>query len=186
MLYWRCQYSNGLKFIFRRLKADAIHAPEHNIRAFYFEGIDNWNLHRLTRTVPTLIHISPFLFFSGLPVLFHVNLTVFNVVLTWLGLCLGIYGCIMFMPVLFQDCPYSSPLSSTAWFFVTGTPYVAHRLLKRFTSRDHASSGGTAPAIQVGVSIGHLYTRCKQPSKTLLSDCRLTSTTVRCHGCSIL
>ena len=109
------------------------------IRAFYFEGIDNWQLRRVTRAVPTLVHVSLFLFFLGLPIfLFHVNLTVFNVVLSWLGLCLGIYGCITFMPVLFQDCPYSSPLSSTAWFFVTGTLYVVHQLLKRFTSRDHA------------------------------------------------
>jgi len=106
------------------------------IRSFYFEGIDNWNL---ARTVPTLIHISLFLFFSGLPIfLFHVNLTVFNVVLTWLGLCLGIYACITFMPVFFQDCPYSSPLSSTAWSFVTSTLYVVHQLHKRVTSRDHA------------------------------------------------
>jgi len=41
------------------------------IRSFCLEGIDNWHLHRVTGSVPTLIHISLFLFFfwpSCLPI----------------------------------------------------------------------------------------------------------------------
>lgn len=57
------------------------------IRTFYEEELEKLYLHRATRTVPTLIHVSIFLLFSGLPIfLFNVNRTVFNVVVTWLTL----------------------------------------------------------------------------------------------------
>ncbi|KAI9462055.1 hypothetical protein F5148DRAFT_1315753, partial [Russula earlei] len=93
------------------------HSPRDRarVRAFHFEGIDKWHLHWLTQTVPTLIHVSLFLFFAGLPVfLFHINRTVFNVVITWLALCVAGYASLTFLPVFCQDCPYSSPLSSWA------------------------------------------------------------------------
>ncbi|KAF8460863.1 hypothetical protein DFH94DRAFT_597617, partial [Russula ochroleuca] len=91
------------------------HTPKDQarIRIFRAEGLDNkLDLNRVTRAVPILIHVSLFLFFSGLPVfLFNVNRTVFNVAVTWLGLCVAGYACITLMPIFYPNSPYYSPLS---------------------------------------------------------------------------
>ncbi|KAH9986151.1 hypothetical protein BJV77DRAFT_951294, partial [Russula vinacea] len=82
------------------------------IRIYHAEGLEKLYLHWVTRAVPILIHISLFLFFSGLPIfLFSVNRTVFNVVVTWLALCVAGYACITLMPIFCQNSPYYSPLS---------------------------------------------------------------------------
>ncbi|KAF8464196.1 hypothetical protein DFH94DRAFT_640273, partial [Russula ochroleuca] len=52
------------------------HCPKDQarIRIFRADGLDKLDLNRVTRAVPILIHVSLFLFFSGLPVfLFNVN-----------------------------------------------------------------------------------------------------------------
>jgi Family of unknown function (DUF6535) len=107
------------------------------IRTYHAEGLDKWYLHQITRAVPILIHVSLFLFFSGLPLfLFNVNRTVFNVVVTWLAVCVAGYACITLMPIFCQDSPYSSPLSSTIWFWFTNVLFIIYRLLKIFMPRD--------------------------------------------------
>ncbi|KAF8464200.1 hypothetical protein DFH94DRAFT_658864, partial [Russula ochroleuca] len=90
------------------------HSPHDRarIRVFHAEGLEDLDLNRVTRAVPILIHISLFLFFSGLPIfLFNVNRTVFNVVITWLALCVTGYACITLMPIFRKNSPYYSPLS---------------------------------------------------------------------------
>ena len=101
------------------------------IRTFHAEGIDKLRLPLVTKAVPTLIHVSLILFFSGLPIfLFHIDRTVFNVVITWLGLCVAGYACVTLMPIFCQDSPYYSPLSSSAWVCVTSTLFVVYRLFR--------------------------------------------------------
>jgi hypothetical protein len=115
------------------------HSPKDRarIRAFHWEGLENFYLHQVTRAVPILIHGSLFLFFSGLPIfLFNINRTVFNVVVTWLGLCLVGYACITLMPIFSQYSPYYSPLSSSIWWCFTNSPLIIYRLLKKSMSRD--------------------------------------------------
>ena len=107
------------------------------IRTFYAEGIDKLYLHRVTRAVPILIHVSLFLFFSGLPIfLFNVNRTVFNVVVAWLALCVAGYACITLMPIIRQDSPYYSPLSSSTWWCVINTLFILYKLFKIFMPRN--------------------------------------------------
>ena len=115
------------------------HSPKvrARIRTFYAEGIDKLYLHRATRAVPILIHVSLFLFFSGLPIfLFNVNRTVFNVVVAWLALCVAGYACITLMPIICQDSPYYSPLSSSTWWCAINTLFILYRLFKNFIPRD--------------------------------------------------
>jgi hypothetical protein len=115
------------------------HSPKDRarIRTFHVEGLEKFHLHWVTRAVPILIHGSLFLFFSGLPIfLFNLNRTVFNVVVTWLGLCVAGYACITLMPFFTQNSPYYSPLSSSTWWCVTKTIFIIHRLLENFVSRD--------------------------------------------------
>ena len=94
------------------------------IRAFFAEGVEKCLLPWAVEALPTLLHISLFLFFAGLVVfLCNVNLTIFKLVLSWVGLCTALYGCITFMPIFRHDSPYYTPLSLLAWHIVTGIPF---------------------------------------------------------------
>jgi hypothetical protein len=103
------------------------------IRAFFSEGVEKCLLPWAVETLPTLLHISLFLFFAGL-VLFlcKVNLTIFKLVLSWVGLCTALYGCITCMPIIRHDSPYYTPLSLPAWHIVTGIPFFVYRFLRWF------------------------------------------------------
>ncbi|KAN0140596.1 hypothetical protein V8E53_001805, partial [Lactarius tabidus] len=86
------------------------------IRAFFFEGVDKFLLPWAVEALPTLLHASLFLFFAGLVVfLCNVNFTIFKLVLSWVGVCTALYGCITVMPIFRHDSPYYTPLSSSAW-----------------------------------------------------------------------
>ena len=105
------------------------------IRAFLAEGVDKLLLPWTVDTLPTLLHISLFLFFAGLVVfLWNVNLTIFKLVLSWVGVCTALYGCMTFMPLVRRDSPYHTPLSLPAWHIVTGTLFLTFCALRRLTS----------------------------------------------------
>src|SRR6201996_1491713 len=54
------------------------------IRAFFAEGVENLHLPWTVEALPTLLHISLFLFFAGLGIfLFGIHKTVFSVVIGW-------------------------------------------------------------------------------------------------------
>jgi hypothetical protein len=92
------------------------------IRAFFAEGVEKCLLPRAVETLPTLLHISLFLFFAGLVVfLWNVNLTIFKLVLSWVAICTALYGCFTLMPIFRHDSPYYTSLSSSAWPIVYGS-----------------------------------------------------------------
>ena len=104
------------------------------IRAFFSEGVTKCLLPWTVDTLPTLLHISLFLFFAGLVVfLCNVSLTIFKLVLSWVSLCVALYGCITCMPIIRHDSPYYTPLSLPAWHIVTGTRFLVYRFLRWFT-----------------------------------------------------
>jgi hypothetical protein len=103
------------------------------IRAFFAEGVEKCLLPWAVEILPTLLHISLFLFFAGLVVfLCNVNLTIFKVVLSWVGLCTALYGCITYMPIIRHDSPYYTPLSLPVWHVVTGIQFSIYRFLQWF------------------------------------------------------
>ncbi|KAN0140429.1 hypothetical protein V8E53_001638 [Lactarius tabidus] len=105
------------------------------IRAFFAEGIAKFLLPWAVEALPTMLHLSLFLFFAGLAVfLWNVHLTIFKLVLSWVGLCTALYGCITIIPVFRQDSPYYTPLSLPVWYFVTGIRFLTCRALEEFTS----------------------------------------------------
>ncbi|KAH9034117.1 hypothetical protein EDB85DRAFT_2274579 [Lactarius pseudohatsudake] len=54
------------------------------IRAFFFEGVDKFLVPWAVEALPTLLHVSLFLFFAGLATFLHnVNITIFKLVLSW-------------------------------------------------------------------------------------------------------
>ncbi|KAH9061971.1 hypothetical protein EDB87DRAFT_1682635 [Lactarius vividus] len=95
------------------------------IRAFFAEGVDKFLLPWAVDALPTLLHVSLFLFFAGVVVfLCNVDLTIFKLVLSWVGVCAALYGCITLMPIFHHDSPYYTPLSLPAWHIVTGISYI--------------------------------------------------------------
>jgi Family of unknown function (DUF6535) len=107
------------------------------IRAFFADGAEKYHLPWAVETLPTLLHISLFLFFFGLLIfLFNINHTTFTVVVWCVGVSSGVYGCITLMPIFRHDSPYYAPLSLSAWFLYTGVPYGFFRILEFITYFD--------------------------------------------------
>ncbi|KAH9071381.1 hypothetical protein EDB83DRAFT_247958, partial [Lactarius deliciosus] len=105
------------------------------IRAFFFEGVDKFLLPWAVEALPTLLHVSLFLFFAGISVfLWNVHLTIFKSVVSWVGICTALYGCITFVPIFRHDSPYHTPLSLPAWHIAAGISFVTFRVLQWFTS----------------------------------------------------
>ena len=99
------------------------------IRSFFAEGVEKSFLHLAVEALPTLLHVSLFLFFAGLVVfLWNVNLTVFKAVLSWISFCTALYGCITLIPIFRRDSPYYTPLTSLAWLVVISILYSFHFL----------------------------------------------------------
>jgi hypothetical protein len=112
------------------------------IRAFFAEGVEKCLLPWAVETLPTLLHTSLFLFFAGLVVfLSNVHLTIFKLVLSWVGVCAALYGCVTCMPIIRHDSPYYTPLSLPAWHIVTGIPFVVYRFLRWFNESVRFSYG---------------------------------------------
>jgi hypothetical protein len=108
------------------------------IRAFFAEGVEKCLLPWAVETLPTLLHTSLFLFFAGLVVfLCNVNLTIFKLVLSWVGLCTALYGCITCMPIIRHDSPYYTPLSLPAWHIVTRVLFTIYKFLQWFNYSVH-------------------------------------------------
>ncbi|KAH9165362.1 hypothetical protein EDB89DRAFT_2102259, partial [Lactarius sanguifluus] len=104
------------------------------IRAFFFEGVDKFLLPWAVEALPTLLHASLFLFIAGLAVFLHnVNLTIFKLALSWVGVCVALYGCITFIPIFRHDSPYHTPLSLPAWYIITGLSFVIFQVLRWFS-----------------------------------------------------
>jgi len=104
------------------------------IRAFFFEGVDKFLLPWTVEALPTLLHVSLFLFFAGLVVfLCNVNLTIFKLVLSWVCVCTTLYGCFTIVPIFRHDSPYHTPLSLPTWYIVSGISFVTFRVLHWFS-----------------------------------------------------
>jgi hypothetical protein len=58
-----------------------------SIRAFFANGVEKFHLPWSVEALPALLHLSLFLFFTGLVIyLFNINHTVFSLVVWWVGL----------------------------------------------------------------------------------------------------
>ena len=96
------------------------------IRAFIAEGVEKLHLPWAVEALPALLHLSLFLFFAGLLVyLSNIHHTVFNATVWWVGLSVGGYTCITFIPIFRHDSPYYAPLSTSVWFLCYWMAYVA-------------------------------------------------------------
>jgi hypothetical protein len=83
------------------------------IRLFFAEGLEQWKIAYVVRAVPVLVHLSLFLFFSGLLIwLWNIRFAVFLPTAIWFAFCGIGYATVTFFPIFRHNCPYESPLSS--------------------------------------------------------------------------
>ena len=85
------------------------------IRSFYYKGVEESLLPWAVDALPTFLHVSLVLFFAGLAVfLWNVNLTIFKMVLSWIGVCTALYGFTMLVSIFRCNSPYHTPLTPLA------------------------------------------------------------------------
>ena len=111
------------------------------IRAFYKHGVEKLRIPWTIEALPALLHISLFLFFGGLSVfLFGVDHTIFKVVTAWVALCVILYAWLTFLPIVYKDSPYSSPLSALFFLCFNGIHNVFFKILRRYPDIESAIS----------------------------------------------
>ena len=96
------------------------------MRAYFANGVDKMGIPLAVEGLPTLLHLSLFLFFVGLGIfLFNVHQEMFIFVVSWIGFFSTVYGLITLLPLIRHDSPYNTPLSTPAWFLYGTILYVA-------------------------------------------------------------
>ena len=85
-------------------------------RAFLANGVHTSGLRRVFEALPYMIHVSLFLFFTGLPIyLFNANHVVTIPVVCWVGLSVVTYLTISSMPMIWLGSPYYTPIAHLYW-----------------------------------------------------------------------
>lgn len=93
-----------------------VHERAH-VRAFFTQGAERFRIRVAVESIPALLHISVFLFLAGLAIsLFTIHHTVAYITLSAVVVCALVYAAITMMPVVYHDSPYTSPLSTPAWY----------------------------------------------------------------------
>jgi hypothetical protein len=106
------------------------------MRAFFAGSVDKMHIPLAVEGLPTLLHLSLFLFFGGLATfLFDVDREVFIYVVWWIGLFSLVYGMITLLPIVRHDSTYYSPLSTPTWMLYTGIAFITFKILASITYR---------------------------------------------------
>ncbi len=115
-----------------RLTQPARYSPEKRarMRAFFADGVEKMHVPWAVEGLPTLLHLSLFLFFGGLVIfLFNTDHEVFISVVWWIGFFLFAYVLITLLPLIRHDSPYCGPLSTPAWILYASMKYVTVNVL---------------------------------------------------------
>jgi hypothetical protein len=91
------------------------------IRQFRYACFDKWGVQLIIGLLPTILHLSLFLFMAGLVVfLYSLNHTTAAVVACIGGFLFGAYITTNVLPILAIGCPYRTPLSPLLYSFIYG------------------------------------------------------------------
>lgn len=86
------------------------------IRAYLYEGVNQFKMTSVVAAIPALLHVSVFCFLAGLVVfLFAIN---FVIACLMLGIAVSyafLYIVTTFLPTLYRNCPYRTPFSGVCW-----------------------------------------------------------------------
>lgn len=86
------------------------------VRQFLFLGILKFDMRRAIEIIPTLLHLSVFLFLAGLVIFFFtIHRTIAIVVLCAVGVLGVAYLILTILPCVHRNSPYRTPISGMAW-----------------------------------------------------------------------
>ena len=125
-----------------RLSQPARCSPEKRarMRAYFANGVDKMHIPWAVEGLPTLLHLSLFLFFGGLVIfLFNIDREVFTFVVLWICFFSMVYGLITLLPLIRPDSPYNTPLSIAAWFLYAIIPYATFKVLSSISFGSYGS-----------------------------------------------
>jgi len=108
------------------------------LRQYLYEGCEGWYMPKVADAVPGCLHISLFLFFTGLgDSLININTTVGIIAIIPIGICTLLYILTTVVPIIYPQSPYQNSFSGIIWFFF-------QKLWgRRFRDRGH--NGGMKP-----------------------------------------
>jgi hypothetical protein len=87
------------------------------VRSFLFLGTQQHHMYIAVETAPTLLHLSVFLFFAGLVILFYtIHKTVAIIVSISIGIFVAAYVALTIFPCVRPNCPYRTPMSIILWY----------------------------------------------------------------------
>jgi Family of unknown function (DUF6535) len=103
----------------RYVEMPNVSRPNHRarVRSFLFLGTELYKMRHIVQMAFSLLHLSVFLFFGGLVIVFHtINKTVAITVDVAVGLCVLAYLALSILPCLDVACPYRTPMSYILWY----------------------------------------------------------------------
>lgn len=109
-------------------------------RSRLFLGTQRYHMSHAIGFIPLPLHVSVFLFFSGLIIFLF---TISHAMATVVTIAVGIVGLLYFgltvLPIFDDVCPYFTPMSGAAWYlwhiFLIAAAFCVHRLLVLFRGR---------------------------------------------------
>ncbi|KAI9443793.1 hypothetical protein H4582DRAFT_1916696 [Lactarius indigo] len=118
------------RYLHRTQTQCAVHKRA-RLRAFFSEGVDRFHLAFAVEAIPALLHISVFLFLTGLVIsLFTIHHTIAYIILAATVAGGLVYTMITVMPVFYHNSPYHSPLSAPAWDIPRTISSLSNRILE--------------------------------------------------------
>ena len=103
-------------------------------RAYYASGVEKFRLPLVFEALPAMLHLSVFLFATGLVVfLWNIDPILSKVVLVWLGICLILYFFFTLCPLRYHNSPYDTPFSMPVWYLWTRIHFLIVWNLRQFT-----------------------------------------------------
>ncbi|KAG6899779.1 hypothetical protein C0993_006965 [Termitomyces sp. T159_Od127] len=86
------------------------------VRAYLYQGLQQFGMSTVVETIPTLLHISLFLFLAGLVAfLSPINSLICSLCAAILVVCTTLYAVVTLLPAFFHQCPYRTPFTSLCW-----------------------------------------------------------------------
>jgi hypothetical protein len=87
------------------------------VRTFLYQGIQDFHVNWVVENISVMLHAAIFLFFAGLvEFLFAFNDEVADVVLVAVSIFTALYISLTFLPVIYRQCPFQTPLTSILWY----------------------------------------------------------------------
>ncbi|KAH9830360.1 uncharacterized protein C8Q71DRAFT_842903 [Rhodofomes roseus] len=82
------------------------------VRQYRFNGLRKWKVATIIDVLPIFLQVAVFLFLAGLAVFYHpLNADLSYLVIAFAGATLLIYTCVNFLPVIYPDCVFKTPIS---------------------------------------------------------------------------